>query len=242
MTGPREALDDPTAYGRAFAAVYDDWYRDLGDADGPRRLLDKWPLPGGPVVEFGVGTGRLAEPLAAGGYRVIGLDASVAMLRSGQQRLHRCEARPVAGDMASVPLRDGVATAVVCGFNTLFNVSTVPRQRSVVAEAARVVRPGGIVVFEINDVALPSSTTSSPSTHSGATVTTVSDATTRVVTGHHLEPDGIERRWRIRCCTPTEVTKWALMVGLSPVATWGSWDGGPPTDLDRRIIIFQLSE
>src|SRR5438477_576357 len=68
------------ATGAALADVYDDLYSDdvLDTERAVRRLRQ---LAGaGPVLELGIGTGRLALPLAAGGLRVHGIDASAAML------------------------------------------------------------------------------------------------------------------------------------------------------------------
>ena len=54
---------DDTSYGSAFADVYDDWY--LGISDIEATIADLRELAGtGPVLELGVGTGRLAVPLA----------------------------------------------------------------------------------------------------------------------------------------------------------------------------------
>ena len=58
---------DPTAYGAAIADVYDDLYRDdaMATAAAVRCLRDL--AGGGAVLELGIGTGRLALPLAAAG-------------------------------------------------------------------------------------------------------------------------------------------------------------------------------
>ena len=72
-----------STYGDAFADVYDDWYEGISDVDTTvATLLD---LAGdGPVLELGVGTGRLALPLAIAGaptgLTVTGVDTSQAML------------------------------------------------------------------------------------------------------------------------------------------------------------------
>src|SRR3954469_19144583 len=70
---------DPAAYGDAIADLYDEWYADVSDVDGTvetvARLAD-----GGPVLELGIGTGRIALPPAARGGEVHGVDASAAMV------------------------------------------------------------------------------------------------------------------------------------------------------------------
>ena len=68
------------SYGDAFADVYDDWYRDLGDVDATVGLIAQLAPPGGSVLELGVGSGRLAIPLAAAGLHTTGIDASAKML------------------------------------------------------------------------------------------------------------------------------------------------------------------
>ncbi|MEP7112704.1 MAG: methyltransferase domain-containing protein, partial [Ilumatobacteraceae bacterium] len=70
------------SYGDAFADVYDEWYQGISDVATTVEFLADvasvvTPLP---VLELGVGTGRLAVPLATRGLHVVGLDASEAML------------------------------------------------------------------------------------------------------------------------------------------------------------------
>ena len=56
---------DSTSYGTGFADVYDEWYADVTNVDATvRRMLDL-AGPAGSIVELGVGTGRIAVPLAA---------------------------------------------------------------------------------------------------------------------------------------------------------------------------------
>ena len=69
----------PDTYGEAFAEVYDAWYGQVSDAPAVARYL-AGRTGTGPVLELGVGTGRLAQPLVEAGLRVVGLDASAAML------------------------------------------------------------------------------------------------------------------------------------------------------------------
>lgn len=56
---------DPAAYGQHFASVYDDVYADLPPDEAVRCLADL--ADGGAVLEFGIGTGRIAIPLAGTG-------------------------------------------------------------------------------------------------------------------------------------------------------------------------------
>ena len=69
---------EPSAYGEAMADVYDDWYAEVSDVEGTVARIAELAA-GGPVLELGIGTGRLALPLAAAGVEVHGIDASPAM-------------------------------------------------------------------------------------------------------------------------------------------------------------------
>ena len=93
--------DDAALYGDSFADVYDDWYGDMFDTEGAVRTLLE--LAGaGPICELGVGTGRLAIPLAEGGVEVVGIDASAAMLERLAAKAPPASFTAVLGDMASV--------------------------------------------------------------------------------------------------------------------------------------------
>ena len=70
---------DLGSYGRSFADVYDAWYSDVSDVDATVarvRALSR----DGRVLELGVGTGRLALPMAITGVDIVGIDASDEML------------------------------------------------------------------------------------------------------------------------------------------------------------------
>ena len=63
-------------YGDLIAGIYDEWYSEYDDATiGTLRELAQ----GGPALELGIGTGRIALPFQQGGVAVEGIDASEAM-------------------------------------------------------------------------------------------------------------------------------------------------------------------
>lgn len=143
-----------STYGDRFADVYDEWYPDGPDTAAAVAALGviAAAVAGGPgsagrVLELGVGTGRLALPLAAAGLIVTGLDASVAML----ERLAAKSAGPridaVHGDMAG-PMPDGPFAVVVIARNTFFNLTTHDAQQRCLTEVRRVLAPGGRLVLE----------------------------------------------------------------------------------------------
>jgi SAM-dependent methyltransferase len=138
---------DPTAYGAAIADVYDDLYPDDVMATGAtvRRLLD---LAGdGPVLELGVGTGRLALPLAAAGLRVHGIDASQEMLDRLDAKRGSSDIEATLGDFSSFEVPGRFALAVLV-FNTIFALPDQDAQVRCFECVAAHLQPGGCFVVE----------------------------------------------------------------------------------------------
>ena len=146
---------DSSSYGKAFVDVYDDWYGSISDVDATVRFLAGLVPAGGTILELGVGTGRLALPLAERGsnegFGVWGIDSSPEMLGVLRERDPAGLVRAVAGDMVAdiTPDRFGGAVDLVfAAYNTLFNLSTEASQRACFAAVARLLRPGGRFVVE----------------------------------------------------------------------------------------------
>jgi SAM-dependent methyltransferase len=96
------------------------------------------PAPGR-IVEFGVGTGLVALPLTERGYDVLGVDLSPKMIVAARQRIG---ARVAVGDVTRAPVATASCDAVVAA--RVLHVAGDPGAS--LAEAARIVRPGGRVV------------------------------------------------------------------------------------------------
>jgi demethylmenaquinone methyltransferase/2-methoxy-6-polyprenyl-1,4-benzoquinol methylase len=105
--------------------------------------VDRLRLPGKALVlDLACGTGDFCHELSSRGYRAVGFDFSLGMLSAA-----RTSAELVAADVLRLPVRDGVADGVTCGF-ALRNVSSLP---DLFAELARVVRSGGrIALLEVS--------------------------------------------------------------------------------------------
>jgi demethylmenaquinone methyltransferase/2-methoxy-6-polyprenyl-1,4-benzoquinol methylase len=109
------------------------------DVGWRRRTVRELRLPGRSLVlDLACGTGDLCRELAAAGYRPVGVDFSHGMLTAA-----RTEAPLVEADILQLPVRDGTADGVTCGF-ALRNVVSL---EAFFLEAARVVRPGGRVAL-----------------------------------------------------------------------------------------------
>ena len=137
---------DSAAYGDDWADVYDALYADRDDAAGLVKFICRWAKPSS-VLELGVGTGRLAVPLAAAGLQVVGVDASSAMLerlraKPGAQRV---DAR--LGDMCEPPV-DGPFGCALIAFSTLFLLPDQASQLRCLNAAAARLAPGGALVVE----------------------------------------------------------------------------------------------
>lgn len=238
----------PATYGDAFADVYDEWYGGLEGLDDAVDAIAHL-AGGGRLLELGVGSGRLAVPLAARGLDVWGLDASPAMLARlavspGGDRVHA-----VTGDMAdpAPPLeaaggRPGDGFAVVAlAFNTFFLLATVEAQRRCLAAAADLLAPSGCLVLEAYVPADPpadAQTVLEPrAVELDRVVFTVSThrPDEQVVHGQHVElrETGIRLRpWVLRYLTPDQLDELAGEVGLRRRERWGSWARAPFLDTD----------
>lgn len=104
-----------------------------------RRVLRELALPAGSLVlDLACGTGDLVEAARRRGHRAVGFDFSAGMLAAA-----RVPGPLVRADVLSMPVRDGAADGVTCGF-ALRNVVDLP---ALFAESARVLRPGGRAAF-----------------------------------------------------------------------------------------------
>lgn len=126
-----QAEDNPVALLRAEAGHRNPWIADtLGAA--PRAVLD-----------VGCGAGFLANYLAARGHRVTGLDTSAEALAVARTHDASRSARYLVGDACALPFPDASFDAV-CAMDLLEHVTEPAR---LVAEAGRVLRPGGVFFF-----------------------------------------------------------------------------------------------
>ena len=100
------------------------------------------PVAGRRVLDVGCGTGRLAALLAGAGAEVVGVDLSPAMLAVAAQR---APGRLACADAARLPLPDASVDAAV----TVATLEFTHDPAAVLAEMARVVRPGGRVVAAV---------------------------------------------------------------------------------------------
>ncbi len=135
---------------RELAEVYDQTYRAkfAPSVLGPMVDLLAGLARDGPVLEFAVGTGRVALPLRARGITVHGLELSPHMAAQMSAK-PGADAVPVTiGDMTSTRV-PGTFRLVYLVANTIMNVTTQDDQPAVLANAAAHLEPGGCFVVEV---------------------------------------------------------------------------------------------
>jgi len=134
----------------AIALLYDPW--SAGVIEDISFYVDEALASGGPVVELGVGTGRIAIPTAAAGVDVIGVDSSAGMLAVCEQRAHEAglEARLDLrlGDLRRPPVTERVPL-VTCPFRAYLHLSTDAERLAALGAARELLVPGGRLVFDV---------------------------------------------------------------------------------------------
>jgi SAM-dependent methyltransferase len=136
----------PQTYGERAADLYDEWHRDLPGLDDCVERLAELAGPG-PVLELGIGTGRVALPLVQRGLEVHGIDSSPAMLAKLRAKPGGDRVRTVVGDMAEVAV-DASYSLVFAVFNTLFALVSQEEQVRCFANVAGRLADGGVFVVE----------------------------------------------------------------------------------------------
>ena len=244
---------EANTYGDRFVDVYDDWYGDVTDAGACTECLARLVAEagGGPALELGVGTGRLALPLAARGVEVHGIDASAAMLARLRAKPGSGAIRLTEGDMAALDLPAAPAFSVIfVAFNTFFNLGTAAEQASCLARVADLLAPTGVFVLEGFVPSEPgrgggSANVTTRQMTADEVVLTVSqhDSTAQTVSGQHihLSESGIRMRpWHLRYATPEQLDEMAETAGLGLLWRQADWSGGRFDDqADAHISAYR---
>jgi SAM-dependent methyltransferase len=132
----------------AIARIYDPWSQSVVE-DVP-FYVEEAVRSGGPVLELGVGTGRIAVPIAAAGIEVVGVDLSAGMLEVARERSELAGVRVDLrrGDMRDPPV-DGTFPLVICPFRSLLHMETDGDRRAALRAVAARLEPTGRFVFDV---------------------------------------------------------------------------------------------
>ncbi|MBD0330710.1 MAG: class I SAM-dependent methyltransferase [Thermoleophilia bacterium] len=139
----------PSSYD-AIAELYDPWSRSVvEDVDFYVELALE---AGSPVVELGVGTGRIAVPTAQAGIDVIGVDSSPGMLDVCRRRASECGVATRLdlrlGTLLDPPVRERVPL-VTCPFRAYLHLQSDEERLAALRAARRLLAPGGRLAFDV---------------------------------------------------------------------------------------------
>ncbi len=181
----------------------------------------------GAALEFGVGTGRLALPLAARGVPVHGIDLSASMIERLRAKPGGSDIDVVVGDIATTRV-DGDFGLVYLAWNTIMNLTTQDEQIDCFRNAAAHLRPGGRFVVEVmvpQLQRLPPGETVRPFlvTSDRLGFDEYDVATQGLVSHHYQVGDGAGRSevMPFRYVWPAELDLMARLAGMSLQHRWG---------------------
>lgn len=141
---------------------------------------------GATMLELGVGTGRMAKPLAAAGCEVVGVDLSIEMLTAikeeGIERIY-----PVLGDIQRLPFAAQNFDAALC----VHVLHLIPDWQGVLASIMRLVKPGGAVLLG-RDWIDPQSCAGALRMQFRQAVVELSDSVTSPITAGHIVQELID--------------------------------------------------
>jgi SAM-dependent methyltransferase len=238
-------------FGEPVANRYDESAADMFDPAVVDPVVDFLAdLAGdGAALELGIGTGRIAVPLARRGVPVHGIDLSEAMVA-------RLRAKPGAekigvtiGDFATTTV-DGRYSVAYLVFNTIGNLTTQDEQVACFQNVAAHLEPGGRFVIEVGVPGvqrLPRGETlrlfDVSETHVGIDEY---DVVNQGLISHHynLHPDGSFERSSLplRFVWPAELDLMARLAGMALLERWGGWKREPFTsDSTKHVSVWEKS-
>jgi SAM-dependent methyltransferase len=200
----------------------------------------------GGALEFGIGTGRIALPLAAHGVPVHGIELSRAMVERMRSKPGADRIGVTIGDFATTTV-DATFAVVYLVANTIMNLTTQDEQVDCFRNAAAHLEPGGCFVIE---VLVPGLQRSPPGeTVQPFDVSTAHlgfdryDVATQGVVSHHywLEEGDVDAApIPFRYVWPSELDLMAQLAGLDLRERWGGWQREPFTSDSRwHVSVWQ---
>jgi SAM-dependent methyltransferase len=226
------------------AASYDEHEADMFEPDVLDPMVEVLAelAVGGRALEFAIGTGRVALPLAARGVAVVGIELSAAMVEQLRRKPGGDALDVAIGDMRTTQVEDRF-TLVYLVFNTIMNVMTQDGQVACFENAARHLQPGGCFVVE---VMVPDLRRLPPGERVRAFATDPTHlgfdeydlATQAAASHHHYLEDGAWRSFTMpfRYVWPAELDLMARLAGMTLRARWGDWDRSPFTSDSRKHV------
>lgn len=197
---------------------------------------------GGRALEFGIGTGRIALPLASRGIEVAGIDMSRAMVEQLRNNPGGDDIEVAIGDFSTTRV-PGSFSVVYLVFNTIMNLTTQTAQVAAFRNAADHLQPGGRFVVEVSIPGLRmlppgQSSVVFRSEESGWGIDEY-DVAKQGMISHHLDiVDGQIRRFSVpfRYVWPGELDLMAEMAGMELMERHEGWGGEPFTSESEQHV------
>jgi SAM-dependent methyltransferase len=240
----RRVEDEDGYFGEAVAATYDESSAEMFEPAVVKVAVDVLAgLAGrGRALELGVGTGRIALPLARRGVPVHGIDLSRAMVA-------RLRAKPggdaigvTIGDFATTTV-DGTFSVAYLVFNTIMNLTTQAAQVACFRNVAAHLEPGGCFVIEVG---IPDLRRLPPGQNVvpfqvGPTrwAYDLYDVASQAMSSNYVEVVDGRGRYRsipFRYVWPAELDLMAQLAGMQLRERWDGWTGQPFTSESRQHV------
>lgn len=232
-------------WGQEIAEVYDAAAADrfAPEVLGPTVDLLAELAQGGPVLEFAVGTGRVALPLNAMGIDVHGIELSPAMADRLREKPGAERVGVTIGDMTTARA-PGPYRLVYLVFNSIMNVTTQDEQVAVFVNAAVHLEPGGRFLVEVAVPQLPCPPAGAVGTaflidedHVG--VDTHDDPLGQITSSHHWMVVGdrmVRHSAPYRYIWPSELDLMARVAGLHREHRWAGWQKEAFTSNSTNLV------
>ncbi|MGH9009352.1 MAG: class I SAM-dependent DNA methyltransferase [Acidimicrobiia bacterium] len=240
----------PSTYGDRIADVYDELYSHLADVSAVVDLLAEL-VEKGRALELGIGTGRVALPLAAAGVTVEGIDASEAMVAKLREKPGGADIRVSLGDLADVAVQ-GTFRLIYVPFTTFFALTSQQEQIRCLRNVADHLDEGGWFVM---DAWVPDLTrfrgnealsTSQVTADHVVLDASQHDPVTQTIRSSHIVLDGGRVRLypvAVRYAWPAELDAMALVTGLELAHRYGDYDRRPfDASSPRHVSVYQLRQ
>ena len=231
-------------FGERVAERYDESSADMFEPAVVDPIVDFLAdLAGsGAALELGIGTGRIALPLAQRGIRVHGIDLSEAMVARLRAKPGIEDIEVTMGDFATTRV-EGTFSVAYLVFNTIHNLTTQDEQVACFQNVAAHLEPGGCFVIEVGVPQLqrlqPGETIRAfdvSETHLGFDEYDV--ASQRLISHHYSVVDGKLELHSVpfRYVWPAELDLMARLAGMSLRERWGDWNREPFTSESRKHV------
>ncbi|GFG51079.1 SAM-dependent methyltransferase [Mycolicibacterium agri] len=237
-------MSDDGFFDEEVAATYDEATSGMHDESVINEVVDVLAgLAGdGRALEFGIGTGRIALPLARRGVEVHGIDISKPMVARLRAKPGGADIGVTLGDFATTRV-SGTFTLTYLVFNTIENLTTQDAQVACFANAAAHLEPGGRFVIEVGVPALrllPPGQRAVPfDVGEKAWAYDLYDCATQSMTSNYVDDIDGKARFRsiaFRYVWPAELDLMARIAGLTLEERWQDWDGTPFTHESTRHV------